>query len=81
MVEDTGSGIPADHLPHIFERLYRAPSGRDRGSGGAGIGLAISLWIARAHGGEIRVDSDVGRGSVFTVELPLDRDGAGRGPS
>jgi signal transduction histidine kinase len=79
VVEDTGSGIPPDNLPHIFDRLYRVPSSRGRGSGGAGIGLAISLWIARAHGGDIVVDSEVGRGSVFTLELPLDGDGSRQG--
>lgn len=71
-VEDNGAGIPADQLPFVFDRLYRGPSSRERGSGGAGIGLSISLWIARAHGGDILVSSESGRGSVFTVVLPLE---------
>lgn len=72
VVEDSGPGIPADQLPFVFERLYRGPNSGARGSGGAGIGLAISRWIARAHGGDILVDSESGRGSVFTVDLPLE---------
>ena len=75
-VEDSGAGIPADQLPHIFERFYRGPNSGTRGTGGAGIGLAISRWIARAHGGDILVDSESGRGSVFTVVLPLAPDGS-----
>ena len=69
VVQDTGPGISAEQIPSIFKRLYRAENGR-RG-GGAGLGLAISDWIAKAHGGEIAVESEVGKGSVFTVRLPL----------
>ncbi|MCK6210309.1 HAMP domain-containing protein [Georgenia sp. EYE_87] len=74
-VADTGSGIAAEHLSHVFERFYRADSARDRAHGGSGVGLAIVRSIARAHGGRVTVGSDgVGRGAVFTVELPvLDR--------
>ena len=68
VVQDTGVGIAPEHLPHLFERFYRADSARVRG--GAGLGLAICDWIASAHGGEIRVDSVVGKGSVFRVLLP-----------
>ena len=70
-VEDTGVGIDGEHLPHVFERFYRADPSRARGEGGAGLGLAISRWIAQAHGGDIAVESSLGQGSAFTVHLPL----------
>ena len=70
-VSDTGSGIPADALPHIFDRFYRVDKARSREVGGAGLGLAIARWIAEAHGGSIRVESDPGVGTTFTVELPM----------
>jgi signal transduction histidine kinase len=69
-VEDTGSGIATEHLPHIFERFYRADPARDRESGGTGLGLAIAKEIALVHNGTINVRSEVGKGSVFTVSLP-----------
>jgi signal transduction histidine kinase len=75
VVADEGSGIPADQLPHIFERMYRAENGRRRTTG-AGLGLSISDWIARAHGGRITVESEAGKGSVFTLVLPRTPDGA-----
>jgi heavy metal sensor kinase len=68
-VTDTGPGIPPEHLPHLFERFYRAESARDRESGGVGLGLAIVNEIAEAHGGTVRAESEVGKGSVFTVTL------------
>jgi signal transduction histidine kinase len=71
VVEDTGQGIPPDQIPLIFDRFYRGPDSHVRYPAGAGIGLAISRWIARAHSGDIMVESEVGRGSVFTVILPL----------
>jgi two-component system OmpR family sensor kinase len=72
-VRDSGIGISAADLPHVFDRFWRADRARSRGSerGGFGLGLAISQWIAQAHGGRITVQSRLGRGSVFTVTLPL----------
>jgi len=70
-VADTGSGIAPEHLPRLFERFYRADTARSRGAGGAGLGLAIADWIARAHGGQIAVVSAVGSGATFSVRLPL----------
>ena len=69
-VRDTGCGIAPEHLPLIFERFYRADPSRARETGGSGIGLAIALAIAKAHGGEILVESTVGEGSTFTLILP-----------
>ena len=69
-VEDTGTGISAEHLPRLFERFYRADPSRDRESGGAGLGLAIVKEIAEAHGGTVRVESRVGKGTRFTLTLP-----------
>jgi heavy metal sensor kinase len=70
-VADEGPGIPAEHLPRIFERFYRVDSARSRASGGSGLGLAIVRHIAEAHGGEVSAQSEPGRGSTFRVRLPL----------
>jgi signal transduction histidine kinase len=69
-VADTGTGIPPEHLPRLFERFYRADPARARGDGGTGIGLAIARSVVEAHGGTIRAESEPGRGSVFTFDLP-----------
>jgi signal transduction histidine kinase len=76
-VRDTGIGISAADFPHIFERFWRADRVRSRMSerGGFGLGLAISQWIAQAHGGSLTASSRLGRGSLFTVTLPLSGDG------
>lgn len=70
-VKDTGIGIPPEHLPHLFERFYRVDTARARHTGGFGLGLALAHQIVTAHRGSLRVASQVGEGSVFTVELPL----------
>ena len=70
MVQDSGEGIPAQHLERLFERFYRADRARSRELGGTGLGLAIVKHLARAHGGEVTVTSEVGKGSTFTIELP-----------
>jgi signal transduction histidine kinase len=69
-VSDTGEGIRAEDLPHVFESFYRGEKSRSRSTGGAGLGLAISRGIVQAHGGEINVESETGRGSQFTFSLP-----------
>ncbi|PYF95904.1 Signal transduction histidine kinase [Georgenia satyanarayanai] len=72
-VRDTGSGIAAEHLPHLFERFYRADAARDRAHGGSGIGLTIVHAIVHAHGGAVTATSTgPGHGALFTVELPVD---------
>jgi PAS domain S-box-containing protein len=67
-IGDTGSGIPTEYLPHIFDKFVQVP---DAPTGGAGLGLTISKSIVEAHGGQISVQSQVGRGSTFTFTLPL----------
>jgi two-component system OmpR family sensor kinase len=79
-VTDSGKGIAPEHLPHLFERFYQADAARTRGgaedndeasSAGVGLGLSIVEWIAHAHGGSVRVDSTVSRGTTFEVVFPL----------
>jgi len=70
-VVDNGAGIPSYALPHVFERFYRADKARSRESGGAGLGLAIVKAICTAHGAELHVSSKEGKGSIFSIELPL----------
>jgi signal transduction histidine kinase len=71
-VSDTGEGIRAEDVPHIFERFYRGEKSRSRSTGGAGLGLAITRGIIRAHGGDIRVESDgvPGKGARFIFQIP-----------
>jgi len=69
VVEDTGKGIPAEALPHIFDRFYRVRDGQDAEKG-LGLGLSFVAWIVKAHGGRVNVESTLGSGSRFTVRLP-----------
>jgi two-component system, OmpR family, phosphate regulon sensor histidine kinase PhoR len=70
-VRDTGSGIPADDLPRLFERFYRVDKARSRDLGGTGLGLAIVKHLVRAQGGNVRVESEAGKGSRFLFTLPV----------
>ena len=86
-VRDTGSGIPAEELPHVFERFHRVKGARGRTHEGTGIGLALVQELVRLHGGEATVESEPGRGSTFrvriptgTAHLPPDRVGPARAP-
>ncbi|HKR21532.1 MAG TPA: ATP-binding protein [Pyrinomonadaceae bacterium] len=69
-VEDNGDGIPAQHLERLFERFYRVDRARSRDMGGTGLGLAIVKHLALLHGGEVTVDSELGKGTIFTIRLP-----------
>ena len=69
-VSDTGEGIRADDLDHIFERFFRGERSRNRGTGGAGLGLAIARGIVQAHKGDIKVESESGKGTQFTFYIP-----------
>lgn len=69
-VSDTGEGIRPQDIPHIFERFYRGEKSRNRGTGGAGLGLAIARSIIQAHGGDIQVESKLGQGTRFTFHIP-----------
>lgn len=68
---DTGAGIPAEDLPYIFDRFWRGDKSRPRMEGSSGLGLAITRELVLAHGGKITVESEVGQGTTFTIELPL----------
>jgi signal transduction histidine kinase len=70
-VIDTGMGIAAEDLPHVFERFWRADKSRDRHSGGTGIGLTISYRLVELQGGQLEVESELGKGSTFRFFLPL----------
>jgi two-component system OmpR family sensor kinase len=72
IIRDTGPGIPAEDMPHIFERFYRAEKSRTRSKvGGFGLGLSIADWIVEQHGGQIKVESKEGKGTTFAIWLPL----------
>src|SRR5262249_22660943 len=70
VVTDTGVGIAAEHLPHVFERFYRVDPARGREAEGTGLGLAICRAVVESHGGDIRVESTPGRGTSITVLMP-----------
>lgn len=70
-VRDTGSGIPPEDLPYVFERFYRADLSRSQTSGESGLGLAIVKSLVEAHGGTVKVDSQTGKGTTFTIALPI----------
>jgi len=72
-VSDNGQGIPEKHLPRLTERFYRVDKGRSRDKGGTGLGLAIVQHIIKRHGGYLEIESTLGRGSCFTVCLPVER--------
>jgi signal transduction histidine kinase len=81
-VRDTGSGIPADKLPRIFDRFYTTKSGPDEsGKGGTGLGLSTCKSIIDAHRGRIRVESTLGKGTAFIIKLPVARSGQGIAPA
>ncbi|CAN5551248.1 heavy metal sensor histidine kinase [soil metagenome] len=71
-VADTGIGIPPEHLPHVFDRLYRVANDRSKNTGGAGLGLAIVRSIAASHGGSVKIASQEGGGTRVTIAIPVD---------
>jgi signal transduction histidine kinase len=73
-VHDAGPGIPAEHLPFVFERFYRADASRNRQSGGAGLGLAIARALLKAQGGQISVECPAGGGTIVRFSLPARAD-------
>ena len=72
-MSDTGIGIPEADLPYVFERFFRSKRARRAYPGGSGLGLSIVRWIVEAHKGTVTVESAVGKGSTFTVRLPVIR--------
>src|SRR4029450_2952512 len=70
-VSDTGQGIAPEDLPHVFDRFYRADRSRTRGSGGAGLGLAITGQVIVARGGMIWAERELGHGTTFSIALPV----------
>jgi two-component system phosphate regulon sensor histidine kinase PhoR len=69
-LQDNGTGIPAEDLPHLFERFYRVDKGRSREKGGTGLGLSIVKHIVQLHGGRVWVESTLGQGTTFFFSLP-----------
>lgn len=72
-VQDTGPGIAAEHLPRLSERFYRVDRSRSRETGGTGLGLAITKHVVQRHGGQLRIESELGRGSNFMLSFPASR--------
>ena len=72
-VRDSGIGIAREHIPRLTQRFYRVDPSRSRETGGTGLGLAIVKHAVQRHGGELLIDSEIGRGSVFTLRLPATR--------
>jgi two-component system phosphate regulon sensor histidine kinase PhoR len=72
-VADTGPGIASEHLPRLTERFYRVDRSRSRESGGTGLGLAIVKHVMQRHGGELKIESELGKGSKFTLIFPASR--------
>lgn len=70
-ISDDGVGISEENLPHIFERFFRADTARDRT--GTGLGLSIVQWIVQLHRGDVRVTSQLGKGTTFTITLPVNQ--------
>ena len=70
-VADTGRGIAAEHLPHVFDRFYRADPARSGSAGNVGLGLSVVRSIAALHGGRVAIESEVGRGTRVILEVPI----------
>ena len=70
-IADTGVGIPPEDVPHVFDRFYRVDKARSRDTGGTGLGLSIVQQIVRLHAGSVTVQSELGKGTTFTVQLPV----------
>jgi len=75
-VKDNGVGIEPEHIPFLFQRFYRTDQARDRDHGGTGLGLAIAAEYVRAHGGEIAVESEKDKGTIFQIHIPIVREGS-----
>ncbi|QIB26636.1 sensor histidine kinase [Caloranaerobacter azorensis] len=71
-VKDNGIGIPKESLPQIFDRFYRVDKARSRSTGGTGLGLSIAHQIVSLHQGTIDVESELGKGSIFYIKIPID---------
>jgi two-component system phosphate regulon sensor histidine kinase PhoR len=72
-VIDAGEGIAAEYIPRLTERFYRVDVNRSRQQGGTGLGLAIVKHVVNRHGGELKIESEVGKGSCFSVRFPAER--------
>ncbi|MBM3789186.1 MAG: cell wall metabolism sensor histidine kinase WalK, partial [Acidobacteria bacterium] len=77
-VSDSGIGILAADIPHVFDRLYRADPARSRRTGGLGLGLSLVKWVVESHGGTIRLESELDRGTLCEMEFPLVSAAAGQ---